>query len=169
MAKKNAKKKAATPRKATKKRASQKKAGKTRPAGRTARFSRKQAQEAVHRAKRAAADYAKDPEKTRHLLDEAVKRADQHRGPLKKVWDDLMTLFRLLRAWIKGEYKDVPWQTMVLVIAAIIYFVNPFDVIPDFFPFVGYIDDTAVIALVVKSIKADIETFRDWEKTDHCR
>jgi len=47
--------------------------------------------------------------------------------------------------------------------AAIIYFVNPADVIPDVIPLVGYVDDAAVIAWVVAAIRADLDAFRRWE------
>jgi uncharacterized membrane protein YkvA (DUF1232 family) len=46
---------------------------------------------------------------------------------------------------------------------AIIYFVNPFDLIPDFIPVIGYLDDVAVIALAVASIHNDLDDFRAWE------
>jgi uncharacterized membrane protein YkvA (DUF1232 family) len=74
-------------------------------------------------------------------------------------------MIRLVRAWIKGEYKDVPWETIVWIIGAIIYFVNPFDLIPDFIPGVGYLDDAVVIGLAIASFSFDIENFREWEKS----
>jgi uncharacterized membrane protein YkvA (DUF1232 family) len=59
----------------------------------------------------------------------------------------------------------VPWETIVWAIAAIIYFVSPIDLIPDFIPVVGYLDDVVVIGWVAASISTDIENFREWEES----
>lgn len=56
-------------------------------------------------------------------------------------------------------------QTILWAIAAIIYFVNPFDVIPDFIPVVGYVDDSTVIAFVINSIRKDLDDFLKWERS----
>ena len=72
---------------------------------------------------------------------------------------------RLARAWVSGDYPETPWKTIVLVIAAIIYFVNPLDLIPDVLLAFGYLDDATVIAWVLRSIKRDMDRFLDWEKT----
>ena len=115
------------------------------------------------RAKSAAEAYARDADKTGKLLDEAAEKARRHRGPLAEVWDYLTALLRLLRAYIRREYTTVPWQTIVLAIAAVLYFVTPIDAIFDFIPVFGYIDDAAVIAFVVRSIKGDLDQFLAWE------
>lgn len=115
--------------------------------------------------KRLAKKYATDKEKTAQLLDEAIVKAERNKGDLKKVWEGLLALFRLIRAWLKGEYPQVLWRTIVLVIAAIIYLVNPFDAIPDFIPGIGYVDDAAVIAFVINSIRGDLDEFLEWERS----
>jgi uncharacterized membrane protein YkvA (DUF1232 family) len=75
------------------------------------------------------------------------------------------TLGRLLQAYLKGEYRTIPWKSLLLIVAAIIYFLNPIDVIPDIMPIVGLTDDFAVLFMVYKSIGADIDNFLEWEKS----
>ncbi|MFQ5903614.1 MAG: YkvA family protein [Candidatus Binatia bacterium] len=116
------------------------------------------------RAKSRAERFARDREKVRHLLEEAIFKAGRHKDSLRKIWDELSVFFRLLKSWINGQYKDVSWQSIVLIIAAVIYFVAPIDAIIDPLPFVGYIDDVTVIAFVIASVKKDIERFLEWEK-----
>ncbi len=53
----------------------------------------------------------------------------------------------------------------MLTCVAIIYFVNPFDLIPDLAPVAGYIDDAFVIAAVAAQVVADLEAFRGWEQS----
>jgi uncharacterized membrane protein YkvA (DUF1232 family) len=107
----------------------------------------------------------KDISKLTTLLHNAVAKADKNKSILKKVWVDLMTLFRLIRAWISRDYRDVPWQTMVLATAAVVYFINPLDLIPDPIPFLGFLDDSSVIGFVLYSISGDIKRFLEWEQT----
>ena len=46
----------------------------------------------------------------------------------------------------------VHWTKKALVVAALAYFIIPFDTIPDFTPIVGYLDDAAVLAAVIKTL-----------------
>jgi uncharacterized membrane protein YkvA (DUF1232 family) len=112
-----------------------------------------------------AESVVKDISKLTTLLHNAVTKADKNKSILKKVWDDLATLFRLIHAWVSGKYRDVPWQTIVFATAAIVYFVNPFDLIPDPIPFLGFLDDSSVIGFVLYSISGDIKRFLEWEQT----
>ena len=106
---------------------------------------------------------ARDKNKTKQLLRDALNKAFQNRNQLKSVWEDLMAVCRMLKAWSKGDYQSVPWKTIVLSLATIIYFLNPFDVAPDFIPGVGYLDDAVVLGFVVNSIKKELEKFLRWE------
>lgn len=122
------------------------------------------------KAKSKAEEYARDPEKAKKLVNEAMKKAKgKNKGPLGEVWRYLTALIRLTRAYFNKNYTDVPWQTIVLAIAALIYFVSPIDFIPDFIPGVGYLDDAGVISIVVASIKADLDNFLEWEDDQKMR
>ncbi|MCB2181321.1 MAG: DUF1232 domain-containing protein [Desulfobulbaceae bacterium] len=64
------------------------------------------------------------------------------------------------------EYKgDVPWGTISAIVAALIYFVSPFDVVPDFMAGIGYVDDAAVIKLCMDLTKEDLNRYRIWKKS----
>lgn len=106
---------------------------------------------------------ARDKDKTKKLLHEALNKAYQNRNQLKAIWDDLMAVCRMLKAWSKGDYQSLPWKTIVLSLSTIIYFLNPFDVAPDFIPGVGYLDDAVVLGFVVNSIKKELDQFLRWE------
>src|SRR5574340_1631727 len=115
-------------------------------------------------AKSMAEEYAYDPDKTKKLLDKAAKKAKRKKKePIGQVLEYFLALIRIVRAYIRGEHRDMPWESIVLSIAAIIYFLSPVDFIPEFVPVVGYLDDMAVIAFVVKAIKTDLDNFLQWE------
>lgn len=115
-------------------------------------------------AKNAANDYAKNPGKLNELLDQATKKAQSSKGRLVEVWDSLLASFRLLRAYATGQYRDIPWSSLLSIVAAVIYFVMPLDLIPDFILALGLIDDAALLGLILSSLKGDIENFIEWEK-----
>jgi uncharacterized membrane protein YkvA (DUF1232 family) len=125
--------------------------------------------ETVEKTRSKAEEYARDPEKAKKLIDEAVRKARQqekNKGPLADIWNYLTALFRLLQAYMRREYTDIAWGSIVLVIVAIVYFVSPLDLIPDFIPALGFVDDAAVIAFVVAQVKTEVDDFLRWE-ADH--
>ena len=99
------------------------------------------------------------------VVQKAKLKAFEHKGSLSKFWQELMALLRLLKAWSTGKYPKVPWKTMLGIIAGVLYFLNPFDIIPDFISVVGFLDDASVIAFVYQSAKKDIHKFLEWEKS----
>ena len=50
------------------------------------------------------------------------------------------------------------------VVFALVYLIAPVDVIPDFLPLVGYVDDTAVFGLLLAGFKSDIGAYRRWKE-----
>ncbi|RSD28265.1 YkvA family protein [Mesobacillus subterraneus] len=111
-----------------------------------------------------AKEYVKRPEKTDTLLSAASRKADEKKNSLPEVWDNLQLLFDLVSAWRRGDYKKIPTGSILTIIAAIIYFVSPIDIIPDFIIGLGFVDDAAVIGFVLKQITADLEKFRIWKE-----
>ncbi|MEX0822159.1 MAG: DUF1232 domain-containing protein [Rhodothermales bacterium] len=73
-------------------------------------------------------------------------------------------MIRMARAWATRSYAGIPWRSVVYVVAAIIYFVNPADLVPDVLAGIGFVDDAAVIGAVVHSVTDDLSAFRDWER-----
>lgn len=78
------------------------------------------------------------------------------------VLSNIPTLAQLLKAYLKGQYKEIPMGSIVALVGALIYFVSPIDVIPDFLPGVGLLDDAGVIAACLKLIQSDVDEFRAW-------
>ncbi len=76
---------------------------------------------------------------------------------------NLQTISRMLRAYVKGEYKVVPWTTVLKIVTALIYFVSPLDFIPDILPILGFSDDIAIVLWVISSCTTDIKRFQEWE------
>ncbi len=70
----------------------------------------------------------------------------------------------MVKAYAKGEYREIQWQNMVLIVAAILYFITPIDLIPDFIPITGLVDDFTVMVWVYNKIQQEVDKFILWEK-----
>ena len=116
-----------------------------------------------------------DEEKTRRLFEHGVKnvsesdvedvlrREEEFRKKghvLGDMLEQAKLLFQMIKDWKSGEYKDVPWKVISAIVFAIVYFLFPADVIPDFIPGIGWIDDAFVFSLVLKSFSSQIEAYR---------
>ena len=130
---------------------------------RRTRITEAQVEEQTKKYRRRADKYRNDRAKTEELLQEAEEKARNNPGPISAQIRDLATLLRMVRAYFSKEYRDIPWETIALAIGAIAYFVSPVDLIPDFVPVAGYVDDAAVIAFVIASATNDLHNFREWE------
>lgn len=96
-----------------------------------------QVKQAVNRARNRAEDYLKDPDRSKRLLEQAVRRANDREGTggaKADFWTNLKAFFRLTRAYLRGQYTTIPWGSVVMVVAAILYFVSPLDLMPDWIP-----------------------------------
>lgn len=91
------------------------------------------------------------------------KLAAQGSDGLKEARDQFETALALVKAWINGEYRQVQTKTIVALVAGLLYFVVPMDVIPDFLLGWGYIDDIAVISYVFGQLQEEINAFRSWQ------
>ncbi len=107
----------------------------------------------------------KNPDLLNDLIHKADKKAlEKGRGVLGEAWDSLIISCRMLQAYLRGDYRKIPWKTLVAIVGAMVYFVMPLDFIPDFILGFGFTDDVALILWTVKSIKDDIENYSQWEK-----
>lgn len=93
----------------------------------------------------------------------AVARKGAGQGDrLGKLKDDLRLLQALCLAYWRGEYRAVSPKTMLSVVAGLMYFLSPFDAVPDWIPGIGMLDDIAVLAWVMKSLESELNAFRAW-------
>jgi uncharacterized membrane protein YkvA (DUF1232 family) len=114
------------------------------------------------RAMTRAESYVNHKEKLPWLLDKAARKAEQYYDSLLASWESFQVFIRLIRCWLTGTYA-VPVQSILMAIGAVIYFVSPFDLIPDAVPVLGLVDDAWVINFVARANLRVISSFRNWE------
>lgn len=100
------------------------------------------------------------------LLSRTKAKFDQVNVPgIANLSDSVFTSFRLLKSYVTGEYRDVSYETLALIMTSIIYFVMPFDVVPDFLLGLGYLDDAALLVWTFRSASDDLKQFVAWENS----
>lgn len=82
---------------------------------------------------------------------------------LKKYTELGKVMFGMLQDYRKGIYKDVPWFTIAAIAFALLYVLNPLDMVPDFIPGVGYLDDFAVLTFSLRFMETDLHKYLDWK------
>ena len=111
-----------------------------------------------------AKSYANDPKALRDLFHEAARKAKSiPKAPFADMWAYLQAMLRLIRAYYRGEYRNVKIANLVLIIGAIIYVIDPFDLIPDWIPGLGFLDDATILAFAVQKTRDTLEDFKSWE------
>src|SRR6266576_467716 len=111
-----------------------------------------------------ARSYAKDPERLRQLFREAAKKVPTiPKDRFKDLWAYFQAMLRLIRAYYRREYRNVSLQNLVMIVGAIIYILNPFDLIPDWIAGLGFADDAVVLAFAVRQTRQTLDDFMTWE------
>lgn len=110
-----------------------------------------------------AAEYIKDKNKVSTLLSLAFRKG-MNSDSLKQVWEQFQLLINVLKDWVSGEYKEMPKRTVLILVAALLYFITPADLVPDIIPLSGYLDDVTVIGFVYSHISKDLDRYKVWKE-----
>lgn len=84
-------------------------------------------------------------------------------GILKKYLQIIRLMFSMLNDYRKGVYINVPWLTIGALVFILLYFINPLDLIPDFIPLIGYLDDVTVLVFGLNLIETDLNNYLKWK------
>jgi len=120
------------------------------------------------KAKKKAGSVLRDPQRVSKLLEASRKKIDNlemGKVELKGIIGTIKTFIRMLRAFGTGQYQTIPWVTILMIAAALIYFITPLDLLPDFIPVTGYLDDFTIILAIFHRFKEDVMAFQTWESS----
>jgi len=105
-----------------------------------------------------------EPSGVQRLLVQAKQKATSASGgKFRELRNQLGIALALLQAWVVGDYRGVSKSTVVILVTALLYFVVPMDVIPDFLLGWGFLDDAAILGYVFSQLSDEIKAFREWQ------
>lgn len=93
------------------------------------------------------------------LIEEKVKKS----GKLKRFGTDIRLMFSMLGDYWQGNYRDVPWKSIAAIAGALVYVLNPLDLIPDMLVGVGFLDDASVVAACLALVESDLLRYAAWK------
>ena len=117
--------------------------------------------------KKKAEQYIDDPAKTENLLAKVLHKTESSKKNevISNILDKIYLLFNLVKDWTNGNYRNISKTAMIAVIAGLIYFVAPIDVIPDIVVGLGLVDDAAVLGLIINQIDKELVRYQEWRKS----
>ncbi len=95
--------------------------------------------------------------------EEAINKKFSGQISLAKYTELGKIMIAMLRDVKNGVYPEVPWFTIATCVLALLYLLNPMDLIPDFIPGIGYVDDLSVLAIGTGWIESDLHKYLDWK------
>ena len=104
-----------------------------------------------------------DKNKTLNKVQQGFKKASENQGALSGIWDQLQLFFSLTKDYANGNYTAVPKSTIISILAAILYFLSPLDLIPDFVFGLGFIDDAFILSYIFKKVIKELDKYRVWK------
>ena len=122
-----------------------------------------------HAAKQAPA-YVKNADGILKLLKQALSKTQSMGvgGVVDSVRENVVLMGQMLKAYATGDFK-LDMATLVKLVAVLIYFISPIDLIPDFLPMLGFADDLALLAWVIGDLGSELERFKSFQKFNHHR
>jgi uncharacterized membrane protein YkvA (DUF1232 family) len=99
------------------------------------------------------------------LNEVATKLADgdSKDNKFKQLFDVALTVVRMVRSYVTGEYREIQSSTVISGLAVLLYVLIPIDLVPDFIPVLGFLDDLSLVSWFVGKFQGEIVRFRDWE------
>lgn len=119
-------------------------------------------QQALDNQQENAVALLKDKDKLEKYL-ERLENKLRNIDTIGPILAEIPVLISLIRSYIKKEYTDIPYASIIAIIAALLYFLTPTDLIADITPGIGLVDDIAVMAFALRIVKADLDVYKQWK------
>ncbi len=127
------------------------------------KLNRQQILDFFRKSENRATVILKDKSKANKTIKDALGKAITNKGALDGVWTKMVLLFGVAKDYVNGDYTEIPKRSIVAILGGLIYFLSPIDIVPDFVPFLGFIDDIFILNLVYKQVINDLEKYKEWK------
>jgi uncharacterized membrane protein YkvA (DUF1232 family) len=94
---------------------------------------------------------------------EEIQKKFSATGPLARFVEDGKLLISIVKDYWSGAYRQIPYSAIASIVFALIYVLNPFDMMPDMLPIIGQLDDVAVMGACLILVEQDLHKYKDWK------
>jgi uncharacterized membrane protein YkvA (DUF1232 family) len=70
---------------------------------------------------------------------------------ITRLWT-LRTRRDVVALWYALRHPDTPWYAKAMALLLVVYVISPIDLIPDFIPVLGYLDDIILVPMLIWAI-----------------
>ena len=127
------------------------------------RLNKKRALEEIQKRFKKAEALLKDDVRMESFL-EKIEKKIKWIPFLAQEFKNIPTMVSMVRSYLRGNYTKIPKRTILAIVSALIYFLSPIDLVPDWIPLLGQLDDAIVIASCCNLVNKDVEDYRQWKK-----
>ena len=92
-----------------------------------------------------------------------IRTKFEHGGPLGRFINDAKLLLSVVKDYWSGKYRKIPWWAISAIVFTLLYVLSPVDLIPDFIPVVGLLDDAAVMGLCLYLLEQELQHYKEWK------
>lgn len=86
-------------------------------------------------------------------------------GPLKRFIEDGKLLLSIVKDYLKGNYRKVPYWVIGAIAFTLLYVLNPTDFVPDVLPFVGLVDDATLVGVCLYLVEKELKDYKIWKSS----
>ena len=108
-----------------------------------------------------AADAA--PEKVAQEKDKTLDKI-KNASALSGLFDNIRTAYDMVSDSVTGKYQGVAKSTLALLAGGLAYLALPLDLVPDFIPVAGWVDDAAVLAWIFKRCADEFQKYKAFKR-----
>ena len=127
------------------------------------RLNKKRALEEIQKRFKKAEALLKDDVRMESFL-EKIEKKIKWIPFLAQEFKNIPTMVSMVRSYLRGNYTKILKRTILAIVSALIYFLSPIDLVPDWIPLLGQLDDAIVIASCWNLVNKDVEDYRQWKK-----
>jgi len=95
---------------------------------------------------------------------EAIENKVKNSGRLRRFGTDIRLMFSLISDYAKGRYREIPWKSIAAIAGALLYVLNPLDLIPDLILGFGLLDDASVLIACLSLVESDLMRYAAWKE-----
>lgn len=100
------------------------------------------------------------PDQEEKVLRDIPDKIDRLENSKSSSIKELLHNVRIAFTMLKDTEYALSWKTKTLLLAGLLYFLLPSDLTPDFIPFIGYIDDAAIMTAIFKRIAHEVKNYK---------
>lgn len=130
--------------------------------------SDKKALEQLEKGFENAKEVLNDKSKVNKLFVNLEQKLAKYPKILERV-SRIPVLIEMVKAYVTKTYTEIPKKSIIAIISGLIYLVLPVDLIPDFIPGLGYIDDVSVLSICIELVYKDVLSFEAWKASNKAK